>query len=123
MASRLTLHLQLSTIMETMSKTVLGQVFKLVDEDSADLRSELSRLQFANTALAEKVHSLECELTIVRNNPSKMCKSHRSLGVQTVSCRDEEEAPNGISVFRNCKVHKTFCINNLSFFNFTGMLV
>ncbi|XP_037545023.1 zinc finger protein 239 [Nematolebias whitei] len=90
MASRLSLHLQLSTIMETMAKSVLGQVFKVVDEDSAKLRSELSRLQFANTALAEKVHSLECELTIVRNDSSKLCKSHRSLGVQTGSCRDEE---------------------------------
>lgn len=97
MASRLSLHLQLSTIMETMAKSVLGQVFKLVDEDSAELRSELSRLQFANTALTKKVHSLECELTVVRN---KLCKRHRSLGVQTVSCRDEE-APGGISVFRN----------------------
>lgn len=98
MASRLSLHSQLSSIMETMAKSVLAQVCTLVAEDSAELRSEISRLLFANSALVEKVNHLECKLTIVRSDSSKMSKKHRSIGVQTVNCRDEEDAPNGIQI-------------------------
>ncbi|XP_043955588.1 zinc finger protein 300-like isoform X2 [Gambusia affinis] len=58
--------------METMAKSAFSQVCKLVDQDSAELRSELSRLLFANSALTEKVNSLECELTsAVRDTPKK----------------------------------------------------
>ncbi len=88
MSSRLSFHSQLSSIMETMARSALGQVCRLVDEDSAELRLELSRLLLANSALAEKVNSLECELTIERSDAPKLCKSSRSVGVQTVCYRD-----------------------------------
>lgn len=81
MATRLSLHSQLSSIMETMAKTALSQVCKLVDEESSELRLECSRLLFANSALTEKVNNLQCELTIVKTNASK---SYRTVGVQTV---------------------------------------
>lgn len=92
MASRRSFHSQLSSIMETMARSALSQVCKLVDEDSAELRQELSRLLFANSALAEKVNSLECKLTIVRSDAPSLCKSYRSVGVQTVCFRDEDAA-------------------------------
>ncbi|XP_072225602.1 uncharacterized protein [Leuresthes tenuis] len=90
MATRVSFHSQLSSIMETMAKSALSQVCKLVDEDSAELRLELSRLLFVNSALAEKVNSLECELTITRNDAPNLCKCYRSVGVQTVCYRDED---------------------------------
>ncbi|KAM4531229.1 uncharacterized protein PAE49_023460 [Odontesthes bonariensis] len=90
MATCVSFHSQLSSIMETMVKSALSQVCKLVDEDSAELRLELSRLLFANSALAEKVNSLECELAITRSDAPKLCKCYRSVGVQTVCYRDEE---------------------------------
>nr|XP_020465941.1 myoneurin-like isoform X2 [Monopterus albus] len=90
MASRVSFHSQLSSIMEAMARSALSQVCELVDEDSAELRLELSRLLFANSALAEKVNSLECELTIVRSDAPKLCKTYRTVGVQTVCYRDED---------------------------------
>lgn len=90
MASSLTLHSQLSSIMETMTRSVLCQVYKLVDEDSRGLRLELSRLLIANSSLADKVHSLERELTAARRDAPKLCQSNRSVGVQTVRCADED---------------------------------
>lgn len=127
MASRLSLHSQLSSIMETMAKSVLAQVCTLVDEDSAELRSEISRLLFANSALAEKVNSLECKLTIVRSDSSKMSGNQRSIGVQTVSCSDEEDAPDGIHICfnkENCTKHSvlTICLHKLFFHLFILLL-
>ncbi|KAM9745193.1 uncharacterized protein ACNS7B_009626 isoform 2-T2 [Menidia menidia] len=90
MATRISFHSQLSSIMETMAKSALAQVCKLVDEDSSELRSELSRLLFANSALEEKVNSLDCKMTITRCDAPELCKSYRSVGVQTVCRRDEE---------------------------------
>ncbi|XP_047427076.1 zinc finger and BTB domain-containing protein 49 [Mugil cephalus] len=88
MASRLSFHSQLSTVMETLARSALSQVCKLVDEDSAELRQELSRLLFANSALSEKVNSLESELAAVKGEAPKLCKSYRSVGLQTD--RDED---------------------------------
>lgn len=90
MAIRLSIHSQLSSIMETMAKSALSQVCKLLDENSAELRSEVSRLLFANSALAEKVNSLECELSSVRRDTPKKSRSCCSVGVQAVCFRDEE---------------------------------
>ncbi|XP_041861627.1 gastrula zinc finger protein xFG20-1 isoform X2 [Melanotaenia boesemani] len=89
MSRRISFHSQLSSIMETMAKSALSQICKLVDEDSAELQMELSRLLFANSALAEKINSLECELTIVRTDAPKLSKC-RSIGVQTVCHRGED---------------------------------
>ncbi|KAM6966443.1 uncharacterized protein LKV04_018919 [Tautogolabrus adspersus] len=110
MSSRLSLNSQLSSIMETMARSALSQVCKLVDEDSAELRSHLSRLLAANSALEGKVSSLECELTVVRSDVHKVCKSSRSVGVQTVSDTDGEtnvsESPAIAAVFG-----KDWCMN------------
>ncbi|XP_019120528.2 zinc finger protein 2 isoform X2 [Larimichthys crocea] len=84
MTSRLPFHSQLSSIMETMARSVLSQVCKLVDEDSTELRLELSRLMAANSALTEKVNTLQCELTVA----PKLCKSYHSVGVQAACDRD-----------------------------------
>lgn len=97
MASRRSFHSQLSSIMETMARSALSQVCKLVDEDSAELRLELSRLLFANSALTEKVNSLECELTIVRSDAPKFCKSYRTVGIQTTCYTDGD--PQGTFIF------------------------
>jgi len=88
MASRVSLHLQLTSIMEPLAMSALKQVCKLVDEDSAELRVGLSQLMAANSALEEKVNSLECELTTVRSEAPVLCKSIRSVGVQTVCHKD-----------------------------------
>ncbi|KAM9843952.1 uncharacterized protein ACBR49_013073 [Aulostomus maculatus] len=90
MVSRLSLHSQLSSIMETMARSALSQVCKLVDEDSAGLRLELSRLLCANSALAEKISSLEYELTVVKRKAPKLCKS---VAVQT-----DKDAPDALHV-------------------------
>lgn len=83
MAIRLSLHSQLSSIMETMARSALGQVCKLVDEDSAELRLELSNIRHANSALAKKVSSLESELKAARSDDPNLSRSHRTVGVQT----------------------------------------
>lgn len=97
MSSRSSFHSQLSSIMETMARSALSQVCTLVEKDSSELRLELSRLLFANSALTEKVNSLESELTIVRSDAPKLCKSYRAVGVQTV-CHKDGDAP-GTLVF------------------------
>ncbi|XP_068192439.1 uncharacterized protein [Antennarius striatus] len=90
MSSRLTFHLQLASIMETMTRSVLSQVYQLVDEDSGKLRLELSRLLEVNSTLADRVRSLECELTAARRDAPETSRTNRSVGVQTAACRDGE---------------------------------
>uniref|UniRef100_A0A1A8MV76 C2H2-type domain-containing protein n=1 Tax=Nothobranchius pienaari TaxID=704102 RepID=A0A1A8MV76_9TELE len=111
MASRLSFRSQLSSIVDTMAKSVLTQVSKLVDEDSAELRMEVYRLLVANSALAEKVNNLECELTIVRSDTPKMCKGYRSVGVQTASSRDEDASDVSGSPTIKEIFGKDWCIN------------
>ncbi|XP_018560110.1 zinc finger protein 691 [Lates calcarifer] len=110
MASRLSFHSQLSSIMETMARSALSQICKLVDEDSAELRLELSRLLFANSALAEKANSLECELSIVRSDAPKLCKSYRTVGVQTACHRDGEPHVSGPPTIEGI-FGKDWCMN------------
>lgn len=86
MANRSDLHSQLTTIVQTMAKSVLSQVCKVVDEDSVQLRLELSRLLVVNSTLADKVNSLERELGRKTNQPQ--FRQLRSIGVQTVSTTD-----------------------------------
>ncbi|XP_054463969.1 zinc finger protein 354B isoform X2 [Anoplopoma fimbria] len=61
MADRRSFHAKLSSIMETMARSALSQVCELVDGDVAELRRGLSQLLAANSALVEKVKSLEGE--------------------------------------------------------------
>ncbi|XP_068434861.1 gastrula zinc finger protein xFG20-1-like [Clinocottus analis] len=95
MDSRRSLHAQLSSMMEAMARSALCRVCELVDEDEAELRLSLSQLVVANAALAQKVNSLEGELTVVRSDAPGLCKSYRSLGVQTVWCRDGDTHVSG----------------------------
>ncbi|KAK9535231.1 hypothetical protein VZT92_007625 [Zoarces viviparus] len=95
MASRRSFHSQLSAIMETMARSALSQVCELVDEDLAELRLGLSQLMDANSALVQKVKSLECELTIVRSDAPGLCYGYPSVGVQTVRLRDGETHVSG----------------------------
>lgn len=81
---------RLSSIRDNrMAKCALTQVCKLVDEDSAETRMELSRLLSTNSALAEKVNSLKSELTVVKSEPPKLITACRSVGLQT-EYRDED---------------------------------
>ncbi|XP_062263622.1 zinc finger and SCAN domain-containing protein 21-like isoform X1 [Platichthys flesus] len=95
MARRLRLHSQLCSVMETMARSALGQISNLVDEDSAELQLEVSRLLFANSALAEKVNRLESELCTVRSDTPNSCKSSRTVGVQTVRHSEGEPQESG----------------------------
>ncbi len=81
--------------MEMMAKSVLSQICKLVDEESTELRLELSRLQVANSILVGKVNSLEFELTVAKSNAPKLCQSYRSVGVQTV-CDEDGDAHGNV---------------------------
>ncbi|XP_044036732.1 zinc finger protein OZF isoform X2 [Siniperca chuatsi] len=110
MVSRLSFHSQLSSIMETMARSALSQVCKLVDEDSAELRLELSRLLVANSALADKINNLECELTIVRSDTPKLGKSYRSVGVQTVFYSDGDAYVSGPPTIEGI-FGKDWCMN------------
>lgn len=88
-ASRSALRAQLTTIVETMAKSVLSQLCKVVEEDTVELRLELSRLLVVNSTLADKVNSLESELTNVRKNDQPQFRqSQRCVGVQTGSTTD-----------------------------------
>nr|XP_046270685.1 zinc finger protein Gfi-1b isoform X2 [Scatophagus argus] len=110
MASRLTFHSQLSSIMETMSRSVLSQVCNLVDEDSRELRLEFSRLLVVNSTLEDKVNSLECELTAVRSDAPKLCQSYHSVGVQTVCFRDGDDCESGPPTIEGI-FGKEWCMN------------
>lgn len=88
-ANRNALRAQLTAIVETMAKSVLSQLCKVVDEDTVELHLELSRLLVVNSTLADKVNSLESELTNVRKNDQpQLRQSQRSVGVQTRSTTD-----------------------------------
>ncbi|XP_019949932.2 uncharacterized protein [Paralichthys olivaceus] len=106
MASRPPLHSQLSSIMES----ALSQISELVDEDSAELRLEVSRLIFANSTLAEKVNRLECELTTARSDAMNSCKSSRTVGVQTVRHRDGDPQVSGSPTIEGI-FGKDWCMN------------
>lgn len=86
-ANRSALRAQLTAIVETMAKSVLSQLCKVVDEDMVELHLELSRLLVVNSTLADKVNSLEGELTNVRKNCQPQLGQH-SVGVQTGSTTD-----------------------------------
>lgn len=116
MANRSDLHSQLTTIVQTMAKSVLSQVCKVVDEDSVELRLELSRLLVVNSTLADKVNSLESELTNVRKtNQPQFRQSQRSIGVQTVSTTDGDACGmscKSSSQFKKKKLNNNFKTNS-----------
>ncbi|KAI4823000.1 hypothetical protein KUCAC02_008515 [Chaenocephalus aceratus] len=110
MASRVSLHSQLTSIMETLAMSALKQVCKLVDEDYAELHVGLSQLLAANSALEEKVNSLECELATMRSEAPVLCKSNRSVGVQTVCHKDGDAQVSGSPIIERI-FGKDWCMN------------
>ncbi|KAJ7992097.1 hypothetical protein DPEC_G00275020 [Dallia pectoralis] len=76
---RASFHTQLSSIMDALSRTAMAHVCKLVDDEY----SELSRISQENVCLTEKLHSLECELTIVKSTVPRQPGNYRSVGIQT----------------------------------------
>lgn len=80
--------------MEAMAKSALIEVCKLVEQDSSELLREVTRLMVANSALADKVNHLECELTVVRSDVPKVSRCCRSVAVQTAGAGGKE-AGNG----------------------------
>lgn len=101
MATRLTLHSQLTSIVETMAKSLLGQICKLVDDEASDLRLQLARLLVANSNLADKVNNLERKLSTARRETPASYTSQRTVGVQT-DCNRNGDA-SGMS-FNICTV-------------------
>lgn len=88
-ANRGTLRAQLTTIVETMARSVLSQLCQVVEEETVELHLELSRLLVVNSTLADKITSLESELTNVRKNDQpQLRQSQCSVGVQTGSTTD-----------------------------------
>lgn len=83
MEINISLHSKLSSIMETMAESAMAELCKAVDEDTVELRLELSRLKSLNSALTEKVDTLECELTAARSDAIGLPRSHRTVAIQT----------------------------------------
>ncbi|XP_077474248.1 uncharacterized protein LOC144087970 [Stigmatopora argus] len=80
MARQISLHSKLSSILETLAKSAMAELCNAMDEDTVELRLELTRLQTLNSALKEKVDTLECELTAARND---VPRSRRTVAIQT----------------------------------------
>ncbi|XP_051571191.1 zinc finger protein 155-like isoform X5 [Myxocyprinus asiaticus] len=79
-------QLQLSSIMEIMTKTAMEEICKLVNRDFAFLQQELSRVMSENTVLKDKMFCLESEVEstrITKLEPRAGSKIYRSICVQT----------------------------------------
>ncbi|XP_077412993.1 uncharacterized protein LOC144043338 isoform X6 [Vanacampus margaritifer] len=109
MEMNISLHSKLSSIMKTMAESAMAELCKAMDEDRVELRLELSRLKTLNTALKEKVDTLECELTAARSDVSGHPRSHRTVAIQTdddVDGNNESVSPVIQGVFG-----KDWCLN------------
>lgn len=61
MSKSLSFRLQVSSIMEIMTKTAIEEICKIVDSDFVFLRQELSRVVSENTVLKDKMLCLGSE--------------------------------------------------------------
>ncbi|XP_019715413.1 uncharacterized protein LOC109509799 isoform X3 [Hippocampus comes] len=93
MEINISLHSKLSSIMESMAESAMAELCKAVDEDTVELRLELSRLKTLNSALTEKVDTLECELTAARSDVNGLPRSHRTVAIQTDDDVNESVSP------------------------------
>ncbi|XP_061605178.1 uncharacterized protein LOC133465966 isoform X1 [Phyllopteryx taeniolatus] len=107
MEPNISLHSKLSSIMETMAESAMAELCKAVDEDTVELRLELSRLQTLNSALTEKVDTLECELTAARSDAPGLLRSHRTVAIQT----DDDDVNESESPVINGVFGKDWCLN------------
>ncbi len=88
MSQSLSFRLQVSSIMEIMTKTAIEDICKIVDSDFAFLRQELSQVMGENTVLKDKMFCLGSERHEVstRNTEEEAragSKIYRSICVQT----------------------------------------
>lgn len=88
MSKSLSFRLQVSSIMEIMTKTAIEEICKIVDSDFAFLRQELSRVMGENTVLKDKMLCLGSEMheESTRNTKEEEragSKIYRSICVQT----------------------------------------
>ncbi|XP_061556945.1 uncharacterized protein LOC133415128 isoform X4 [Phycodurus eques] len=109
MEPNISLHSKLSSIMETMAESAMAELCKAVDEDTVELRLELSRLQTLNSALTEKVDTLECELTAARSDAPGPLRSHRTVAIQTDD--DDDDVNESESPVINGVFGKDWCLN------------
>ncbi|KAL2101591.1 hypothetical protein ACEWY4_003352 [Coilia grayii] len=109
-------HTQLTTIMDIMTKTALAQICRLFEEDSANLRKEMSRVMTENKLLHDQLRCLECELTIVqgKKGPHKRPKAYHTVGIQTGETHRGGEKDN-TGIIRAPSINgifgKEWCIN------------
>ncbi|XP_052408083.1 uncharacterized protein LOC127953145 [Carassius gibelio] len=71
---------QLTSIMETLAKTAVVEISKLLKENASFLRLEISRCTSENVSLRKKCHFLENELQCARKGSGKM------NGTEALSC-------------------------------------
>ncbi|XP_030631047.1 zinc finger protein 629 [Chanos chanos] len=72
-------HVQLASIMERFAKSALAEMTKIIDNDSAILRSEISRRQMEIESLWCKLQFAESELKAARQAKNRQI---RSVGIQ-----------------------------------------
>ncbi|XP_077589856.1 uncharacterized protein LOC144208070 [Stigmatopora nigra] len=108
MSGHISLHSKLSSILKTLAESAMAELSNAVDEDTVELRLELTRLQTLNLALKEKVDTLECELTVARNDVPPVPRSHRTVAIQTGDDHDIHESKSPVieGVFG-----KDWCLN------------
>lgn len=69
MSDRLAFQTQLASIMEVLAKAAVAEICKLVDDDYAVVRLQMSQCQRENKALKRKLHLLE--LKMARGNAER----------------------------------------------------
>ncbi|XP_049601453.1 zinc finger protein 33B isoform X3 [Syngnathus scovelli] len=106
MELNIALHSKLSSIMDAMAESAMVELCKVVDEDTVELRLELSRLKTLNSALTEKVDTLQCELTAARSETPGLSPRHRTVAIQTDDDVNESVSPVIEGVFG-----KDWCLN------------
>ncbi|XP_037112667.1 uncharacterized protein LOC119125852 isoform X1 [Syngnathus acus] len=106
MELNIALHSKLSSIMDAMAESAMVELCKVVDEDTVELRLELSRLKTLNSALTEKVDTLQCELTAARSETPGLPGRHRTVAIQTDDDVNESVSPVIEGVFG-----KDWCLN------------
>lgn len=88
MSKSLSFRLQVSSIMDIMTKTAIEEICKIVDNDFAFLRQELTRVMSENTVLKDKMLCLDSErqeetTRITKDEAHAGSKIYRSICIQT----------------------------------------
>lgn len=78
MSSRLAFQTQLASIMEVLANAAVAEICKLVDDDYAVVRLQMSQCQRENKALKRKLHLLE--LKMARGNAERRLRESAANG-------------------------------------------